>query len=190
MCACTCLSLNVVCFSIPVMHSKLEHTTCIGTIKLMMQQSIVYVGIYTLPTAIWKNKRMTTRHRASEIVRQKRSDGKNKKKNSRNKTPIRLRSDITQNESHEQFFCESLFLLADNKKRITDGDTTIIRTIIIILPTRRVDIHAVPGSVTWRTSAIYGTKIYVNTPTCTKQPYYTYNLCCLFPKHSVFLYSK
>lgn len=54
--ACTCSSLNVVCFSIPVMHSKLEHTTCIGTIKLMIQQSIVYIRIYTLPTAICKKK--------------------------------------------------------------------------------------------------------------------------------------
>ena len=79
---------------------------------------------------------MRTQHRVSEIERQKRNETieKTKKKNSQNKTPIRLqkRGDITNNESHEQFFCETFFLHADNKKRITDIDTTIIRTIIIL----------------------------------------------------------
>lgn len=53
---CTCFSFNVVCFSIPVMHSELT-TTCISTIRLMIQQSFVYVRIYTVSTARWKSKR-------------------------------------------------------------------------------------------------------------------------------------
>lgn len=141
----------------------------------------------------WAHSTMWVKSRDREREREtKRTRKKGKKMYSEQDTdPVtETRRQYQQRTNHmNNFFCETFFLLADNKKRITDIDTTIIRT-IIILPTHRVNIHTIPGSVTLSTSAIYDTKIYVNTPTCTKQPYYTYNLCCLFPKHLVFLYSK
>lgn len=60
---CTCLSLNVVCFSIPVMHSKLA-TTCIGTIKLMIQQRVLFMLKFTRYLRQDENRK--TRHKMKE----------------------------------------------------------------------------------------------------------------------------
>lgn len=68
-----------------------------------------------------------------------------------NKTPIRLRSAVTlltntnDNESHEQFFCKTIFSWVERKAHRT-------RTHI-----------QMPDSLIHRTGAIYETKIYVNT---------------------------
>lgn len=70
----------------------------------------------------------------SEIERSKKHVKKRKRKavGTRHRSGYRDAATLRTTNQHEQFFCETILLLADNKKRITDIDTTIIRTIIIV----------------------------------------------------------
>lgn len=101
-----------------------------------------------------------------EFTRYLRQDERAKRKNKTYlKRKTRHRSGCYNNESHEQFFMWDYLRFSRQKAHHTS------------LNTHSISLHS-PGSP--MTSAIYETKIVVNTQHAPKQPYYTYNLCCFF----------
>lgn len=97
--------------------------------------------------------------------------------------PIRLqnRGDIGNNESHEPFFCEYLRSFGFEAKSASHEFLLLCLFCLALIRLSPLGIrHSGP---TQYEHNLWERKIYVNTQHAPKQPYYTYNLCCLFPRH-------